>query len=142
MSTRWVPYLVMNGNAGEAADFYAKALGGEVVDRMTYADMPEGPQGPVPEEIKSRIIHVRVVSGSQELMLSDTFEGRPYQIGNHITISIGLDDAARAREIYEALAEGGTIDMPLQETFFSPAYGQVTDKYGVPFQINTAPASL
>jgi len=75
MSTRWVPYLVMNGNAGEAADFYAKALGGEVVDRMTYADMPEGPQGPVPEEIKSRIIHVRVVSGSQELMLSDTFEG-------------------------------------------------------------------
>ncbi|WP_343059771.1 VOC family protein [Saccharibacillus deserti] len=102
MSTRWVPYLVMDGNAGEAADFYAKTLGGEVVGRMTFGDMPEGPQDPVPEETKSRITHVRVGSGPQGLMLSDTFPGMPYRIGNPITIPIGLDDAARARHLRSA----------------------------------------
>jgi len=141
VSMQWVPYLVMDGNAGEAADFYAKALGGEVVDKMTFGDMPDGPNGPAPEEVRSRITHVRVVAGSQQLMLSDTYPGMPYQIGNNVTVSIGIEDAARAREIFDALCEGSTnIVMPLQETFFSPAYGQVVDQFGVFFQVNVPPA--
>lgn len=140
MNMQWVPYLVMDGKAGEAADFYAHALGGQVVNRMTFGDIPEGPNGPLPEEVKSRITHALVVSGSQQLMLSDTFPGMPYQVGNNVTISIGLDDPVRAREIFDALAEGGEVVMPMQATFFSPAYGQVTDKFGVQFQVNVPPA--
>lgn len=142
MNMQWIPYLVMDGNAGEAADFYARALGGQVVNRMTFGDMPEGPNGPLPEEVKSRITHALVVSGSQQLMLSDTFPGMPYQVGNNVTISIGIDDPVRAREIFDALAEGGDVVMPMQATFFSPAYGQVTDKFGVQFQVNVPPAQV
>jgi len=141
LNMQWTPYLVMDGNAEEAADFYAKALGGVVSEKMRFGDMPPGPQGPMPEEIKSRITHVRVVAGSQQLMLSDTHPGMAHQIGNHVTISIGLDDPTCAREIFAALCEGAhQIVMPIQETFFSPAYGQVIDKYGVFFHVNVPPA--
>jgi PhnB protein len=70
-------------------------------------------------------------------MLSDTFPGQPVQSSNQVQICIMTDAAEHAKQIYEALREGGKVVMPLQETFWSPAYGIVADKYGVNWNIST-----
>lgn len=137
MTLKLIPYLVMDGNAKEAIQFYEKALGAQVLFSQSFGEMPENPQFPLPAEVKDRVSHATVKIGETELMLSDTFPGQPHQSGNQVTICISTDDANQAKQMFEALSDGGQVKMPLQETFFSPAYGSVIDKFGVSFQIFT-----
>ncbi|MGQ7278981.1 VOC family protein [Brevibacillus thermoruber] len=137
MTLRLIPYLVMDGNAKEAIQFYEKALDAKVLFYQTFGEMPENPEFPLPEEAKDRVSHAMVRVGESDLMFSDTFPGQPHQSGSQVTICISTNDKEKSKRIYEALKQGGQVNMPLQETFFSPAYGIVTDKFGVTFQINT-----
>jgi PhnB protein len=137
MTLRLVPYLVMNGNAKEAIQFYEKALDAKVMFNQTFGEMPENPEFPLPDDAKERISHAMIKIGETDLMLSDTFPGNPHQTGNQVTICITTNEVEKSKQIYESLQQGGHVGMPLQETFFSPAYGSVTDKFGVPFQIFT-----
>ncbi|RRJ65517.1 VOC family protein [Paenibacillus oralis] len=137
MSMRLTPYLVMDGNAKEAISFYEKALGATVIFVQSFGEMPENPEFPLPEEAKDRVSHAVLKVGETDLMFSDTFPGQPHQSGNLVTICLTTNDTEQAKRMFEALAEGGRIDMPLQETFFSPAYGSLIDKFGVTFQIFT-----
>ncbi|MDQ7850863.1 MAG: VOC family metalloprotein YjdN [Armatimonadota bacterium] len=137
MALRLNPYLVMNGNAQEAVAFYRQALGAEVLHLTTFGEMPPDPAHPIPEALRDRIMHAHLRVGETDLMLSDTFPGQEHQVGNQVTIALHTDDVAAARRIFDALAAGGRVDMPLQETFWSPAYGQVTDRFGVSWQVNT-----
>lgn len=137
MTVRLIPYLVMNGNAKEAIQFYQKALDAQVLFSQSFGEMPENPEFPLPAEAKDLVSHATIKVGETELMFSDTFPGQPHQIGNQVTICISTNDADQAHRIFEALQEGGQVTMPLQETFFSPAYGNLTDKFGVSFQIFT-----
>ncbi|MDA5109572.1 VOC family protein [Brevibacillus thermoruber] len=137
MTLRLIPYLVMDGNAKEAIQFYEKALDAKILFYQTFGEMPENPEFPLPEEAKDRVSHAMVRVGESDLMFSDTFPGQPHQSGSQVTICISTNDKEKSKRIYEALKQGGQVNMPLQETFFSPAYGIVTDKFGVTFQINT-----
>ncbi|GAA4722078.1 VOC family protein [Brevibacillus fulvus] len=137
MTVRLIPYLVMNGNAREAIQFYESALGATVVFQQKFTDMPQHPDYSLPEEAKERIAHASLKVGDSELMFSDTFPGQPHHSGNQVTICISSDSKEQSQKLYEALREGGQVHMPLQETHFSPAYAIVTDKFGVTFQINT-----
>lgn len=137
MSVRMIPYLMMDGNAREAVDFYLKALDGELIFMQTYGEGPQNPEFPLPEEAKNLILHADIKVGDAELMLSDNFPGSPHQKGNQVTICISTEDKEKAQRFYDALSQDGNVVMPLQETFFSPAYGIVTDKFGVTFQIHT-----
>jgi PhnB protein len=137
MTLRLIPYLVMDGNAKEAIQFYEKALDAKILFYQTFGEMPENPEFPLPADAKDRVAHAMVKVGETDLMLSDTFPGQPHQIGNQVTICISTNDMEKSKQIYEALQQGGQVNMPLQETFFSPAYGVVTDKFGVTFQIYT-----
>lgn len=137
MAKRLAPYLILDGTAKEALAFYEKALGAQVMGVMPFGEMPADPNHPMPEGVKDRIMHAMMKVGETELMFSDTFPGQGHQIGNHVTIALVLDDAAEARRAFDALSEGGKVDMPLQQTFWSPAYGQVTDKYAVSWQVTT-----
>ncbi|WML57638.1 VOC family protein [Neobacillus sp. PS2-9] len=137
MTVRLIPYLVMDGNAKEAIQFYEKALDAQVLFSQSFGEMPENPEFPLPSEAKDRISHATIKVGETEVMLSDTFPGQPHQIGTQVTICISTNDAEKAKKFFEALTEDGQVGMPLQETFFSPAYGIVTDKFGVTFQIFT-----
>jgi len=137
MTLRMNPYLVMDGNAREAIQFYEKALGAKVIGIQTFGEMPENPEFPLPAEAKDRIAHALLKVGETDLMFSDTFPGQPLHKGNHVTICITTNDTQKSKEIFEALQEGGQVGMPLQETFWSPAYGIVTDKFGVTFHITT-----
>lgn len=137
MTLRLSPYLMMNGNANEAIQFYSKALGAEVLFNQTFGEMPENPEFPLPEEAKNLVSHAMIKIGESDLMFSDNFPGQQSQIGNQVTICITVKDADKSKQIYEALLEGGEVKMPFQETFFSPGYGIVTDKFGITFQIFT-----
>lgn len=137
MALRMNPYLVMDGNAKEAIQFYEKALDAQVVMVQTFGEMPANPDFPLPDSARDRISHALLKVGETDLMFSDTFPGQPVQSSNQVQVCIMTDQAEQAKRIYEALREGGQVVMPLQETFWSPAYGIVADKYGVNWNIST-----
>jgi PhnB protein len=137
MSKRLIPYITMDGNAKEAIEFYEKALDAQQLFVQTFGEMPENPDFPIPVEVKGRIGHATLKVGETELMFSDTFPGSPFSSGNQVSICISTDSVEQARKMFDALQQGGQVGMPLQETHFSPAYGNVTDKFGITFQIFT-----
>lgn len=138
MTIQLNPYLVMNGNAKEAIEFYEKVLNGKVIYIRKFGEMPANPNFQLPEEAKDRIAHAQMKICEDDLMISDTFPGKPFQQGNHVTLCIISDDPAETQTIFQALQEdGGKIHMPLQETFWSKSYGIIEDKFGVIFNIST-----
>ncbi len=134
---RMSPYLMMNGNAREAIQFYEKALDAKVLFSQTFGEMPENPEFPLPEEAKEQIAHAMMKVGETDFMFSDTFPGQTSRSGDQVTICISVNDIEKSKQIFESLQQDGQVKMPLQEAFFSPAYGIVTDKFGVTFQIYT-----
>ncbi|PLS17682.1 hypothetical protein CVD28_10650 [Bacillus sp. M6-12] len=134
------PYLILNGNGHEAIKFYEDSLDAKVLGVQTFGDMPENPEFPTPVEARNRVLNAHLKVGNTDLMLSYTFPGNPYQLGSQVTIAITIDDAEKSKEVFGKLQEGGKVNMPLQETFWSPAYGQVTDKFGITWQVSTEAA--
>jgi len=137
MAVRLNPYLVFEGNAREAVEFYRRALDAELVNLSTFGDMPGNPDHPTPPEVKERVMHALMKVGETELMISDTFPGSPYTVGNNVCVTVIADSAELTKKFFEALQDGGQVVMPVQETFWSPAYGMVRDKFGVTFQLST-----
>lgn len=137
MSLRLTPYVVLDGDTREAIAFYEKALDAKVVFVQTFADMPANPDFPLPDEAKDRVAHASLKVGDSDLMFSDSFPGQSIPKGDQVTICIVSDDVEKSKRIFDALQDGGEVHMPLQETHFSPAYGNVKDKFGITFQIFT-----
>ncbi|MHB0881290.1 VOC family protein [Paenibacillus sp. SEL1] len=137
MSKRLIPYITMDGNAKEAIEFYKEALDAQLLFIQTFGEMPENPDFPIPAEVKERVEHATLKVGETELMFSDTFPGSPFSSGNQVSICITTDSVEQAQKMFDALQQGGQVGMSLQETHFSPAYGNVTDKFGVTFQMFT-----
>ncbi|WP_028403175.1 VOC family protein [Ectobacillus panaciterrae] len=131
------PYLVLDGNGQDAVRFYENALDAKVESIQTFGEMPESPEFSIPVDAKDRVLHAHLKVGNTDLMISDTFPGQPYQIGSQVTVAIRINDVEKSKEVFKKLQEGGQVVMPLQETFWSPSYGQVTDKFGVEWQIST-----
>lgn len=132
MTLQLTPYLMMDGNAKEAIQFYEKALDATVVSIQTYGEvMPS-----CPSAIKEHVANAMLKVGDADLIFSDT-PGPPIQKGNQVMISISINDIEKSKRIFEALQQDGRVNQPLEETPFSPAFGNVTDKFGVTFQIVT-----
>jgi len=128
------PYLFFEGRADEAIAYYRKALGAEVQMRMTYGEGPGGqcPDGSTPPPDK--VMHAGLRIGGTELGLSDGMcSGRPEFKGFAMTLVCA--DEAEARRRFDALADGGRIDMPLAESFFATAFGMVADRFGVHWMV-------
>jgi PhnB protein len=134
------PYLFFDGRCEEAVEFYRRALGAEVEVLMRYQDSPEPPPpGMVPPGSESKVMHTSLRIGDSTVMASDgRCEGRPGFQG--FSLSISLADLAQAERLFTALAEGGQVQMPLAETFWSPRFGMVADRFGVSWMVNVAPA--
>lgn len=135
------PYLTMNGNGQEAIKFYENALNAEVLTVQTFGDMPENPESPpMTEEAKKRVLNAHLKVGDTDLMISDTFPGPhedTYQLGSQVTIALTMNNVETSKDVFGKLLEDGHEIMALQETFWSPSYGQVTDKFGVTWQVST-----
>lgn len=130
-------YLKMNGNGKEAVKFYEEVLEAEVLSVQTYWELPENPEFTLPEEAKNRVVHANLRIGNTFLMLSDIFPGESYEMGSQVDVAILLNDVEQSKEVFGKLAKEGEAVMPIQETFWSPSYGQVKDKYGITWQIST-----
>ena len=129
-------YLFFEGRADEAIAFYGQALGAEVLMRMTYGESPEGggqlPDGSTPPADK--VMHAGLRIDGSELGLSDGMcSGKPDFKGFSMTLV--YDDDAEARRRFEALAEGGRVNLPLTESFFASSFGMLTDRFGVDWMV-------
>jgi len=130
------PYLNMEGNARDAIQFYEQALGAEVLSILTYGEMPEMPNT-FNEDLKNLVAHAKLRIGESELMLSDAPSGSSIPKGKQVTICISTNDVEQSRRFFEALRQNGQVNMPFGEEVFSPGFGDVTDQFGVTFQIYT-----
>jgi len=136
MTVKLTPYITLEGNTREAIQFYEQAIGAKVLSMMTYGEMPEMPNT-FTDDLKKLVAHAKVQVGETELMFSDAPGGSPIANGKRVTICITTNDVEKSKRIYEALREGGQVNLPFQEASFSPGFGDVTDKFGVTFQIYT-----
>jgi len=131
------PYLFFDGNALEAMEFYRSVFGGDFATKGTFAEIPEG-EMQIPEEYKSRIMHISYPIGASVLMASDSLPGMgPSPTpGTNFSISIAPESRARADEIFGKLAEGGEARMPMHDSFWGAYFGVVSDKFGISWMIN------
>jgi len=126
------PYLFFDGRCQEALDFYVSALGAKVEMSMKFKDSPEPPQ--MPGVSGDNIMHSSFRIGDSVVMASDGFgKGKPVFQG--ISLSLAVKSVAEADRYFSALAKGGTIQQPLEQTFFASSFGMVTDKFGVPWMV-------
>jgi PhnB protein len=104
---------------------------------QTFGEAPEAPEHPIPNEAKDRLAHSVLKIGDADLFVADTFPGKPNHGDNRVQICITTPDIGTSNRFFDALQQGGQVIMPLQKMHFSPAYGMITDKFGVTFQIFT-----
>jgi PhnB protein len=132
------PYLTFNGNCEVAFKFYEQALGGKIQIMMPFAGSPMADQAP--PNWGSKVMHARLDIGDQTLMGSDPPPDR-YQPIKGITVSLSIERPEEADRIFQALSEKGTVQMPIQKTFWALRFGMLTDQFGIPWMINCeAPA--
>lgn len=127
-----VPYLNFNGTCREAFEFYAEVLGGEITQMQTFGETPAKEH--VPSEMHDKIIHARLKVEGAVLMASDDLGDWKQPQG--FLVALVIADADKAKRVFDALAEGGTVTMPYQETFWSKGFGMAIDKYGTPWAID------
>ncbi len=126
-------YLAFDGTCEQAFRFYEKVLGGKIVMMMKYRDMPGAP--PAPPEVQDRVMHARLMLDGLPLMGGDSPMGR-HSKPQGFCVNIAVSSPAEAERVFAGLAKGGTITMPMAETFWARRFGMLTDKFGTPWMVN------
>jgi PhnB protein len=127
------PHLSFSGQCEAAFRFYERLFGGKCVTMLTYRDSPMAEQ--VPPEWREKIAHATLTLGDFVLMGADVVPEQ-YERPQGFAVMLGMDNPADAERIYQALAENGKVQMPLQKTFWADAFGVVVDRFGIPWEIN------
>jgi PhnB protein len=136
-------YLFFDGQCEEAFKLYEKVLGGRITALMRYGDVPSGP---AVFKGNTRVIHTNLQVGDRVLMGSDTppaglgpmpsgHQPDAYKTPQGFRANISVDTPAEAERIYHALAENGTVAMPIGETFFAHRFGMLNDRFGTPWMV-------
>lgn len=128
------PYLNFDGTCGEAFRFYAQVLGGNL-ELMTFRDSPMAEK--VGPEWQDRVLHAYLEVDGDALMGSDVPPGTPHAVQG-MWVALHANDIASGERIFNAFAEGGTVTMPFEETFWAKRYGMVTDRFGTQWMVNVA----
>jgi PhnB protein len=127
------PYLNFKGDCEAAFKFYERCLGGKIAFKMTFGESPMAQHAP--PGWADKIMHIRLEVGGRVLMGSDAppdrYEGAK---GFHVTIT--LDQPAEAERVFHALADQGSVQMALQETFWAARFGMLVDRFGIPWMVN------
>lgn len=132
------PYLSFNGQCEAAFTYYAQVLGGTNVSMATYGDSPMA--GEVSPDWRNKIMHARLVVGDKVLMGSDNPPGHPSE-PKGFCVALGIDDPTEAERIFNALADNGQVQMPIQETFWAIRFGMLVDRFGIPWMVNCEKAA-
>ena len=132
--TQLSPYLSYNGNCAEAMAFYAELFGAKLEALLTYGDLKD--QMPCPPGGEKLVMHAYLVHPDFSLMAGDVPPGVSYAGVHGVMLALTYPTADEARGVFAALAEGGTVNMPLEETFWADTFGMVTDRFGTPWGVN------
>lgn len=130
-------YLCFEGRTEEALKFYEKAIGAKVEMLMRFKDAPEGTCTPGTED---KVMHAAFTVGDTQLMASDGRMQPPAKFSG-ISLALSAKTEAEAKHLFDGLADGGQVQMPLTKTFFSPSFGMVGDRFGITWMVMTEPKS-
>lgn len=126
------PYIAFSGDCAQALEFYCKALKGEAAPVMKFSEMPEF----ATEENKDRIMHSEFRAEGVVFMAADEMRPKEEWSGSRVSLSINFDSEEEQASAFNALAEGGTITMPLQNTFWGAIFGILIDRFGITWMFN------
>ena len=132
---RFIPHLIFGGQCEAAFKFYERALGGNIVTMLTYGNSPMAEQ--VPLEWRDKIVHANLTVDDTVLAGADVLPDR-YERPQGFYVLLEIADPLRAEHMFHALAENGAVQMPIQKTFWSPAFGVLVDQFGIPWEISCA----
>lgn len=127
------PYLSFKGDCEAAFALYAECLGGQLGPIFRYGGSPMADQAPAGWEDK--VMHGSLKVGTLELMGADIDPDR-YEEPKGVSLSIQIKDPVEAERIFDALARGGRVMMPLEKTFWAERFGMLVDRFGTPWLIN------
>lgn len=127
-------YLSLAGRCEEALAFYKKAIDAEMTMVMRWNESPD-PAMKAPPGWEQKIMHAVFRVGETTLMADDGMGPEKTEFKG-IALTINVADDAEARRVFDALGEGGTIDMPLAKTFWTSSFGMLHDRFGVPWMVN------
>jgi PhnB protein len=128
------PYLFFGGRCEEAINFYRTALGAELEMLMRYDESPEPPPpGMLQSGFEKKVMHASFRVRGIPLMASDGCDDKPKFDGFRLAFTVPTE--ADARRAFDALTDGGSVQMPLAKTFWSPCYGMVTDRFGLGWMV-------
>lgn len=130
------PYIHFHGNCAEAFRFYQQCLGGEL-GMMTWGETPNSEH--VTADWRDKITHAQLTAEGAVLMGADAPPGMQHALGG-FALTINLQETAQADKIFNALAQNGSINMPLQQTFWAKSFGMLVDQFGVPWMVNCVEA--
>lgn len=132
MSMRSTSFIMLDGQASEAIEFYREALNSKLLFKTTYGEGKDA--AGLPEEVKARISHAVLQTGENDLMVADIFPGQPYGIGDQVHICITATQQSEIEDMFNKMSDKGQVVFPLQETEFSPCFGIVKDPFNITFQ--------
>ena len=132
--TTITPYLFFGGRCEEALAFYRTALGAEVEMLMRFDEMPEpAPPGMLQPGFEKKVMHASFRVRGIPLFASDGCEAGAKMVGVQLALTVPAEEDAR--RAFDALADGGSVQMPLTKTFWSPCYGMLTDRFGLSWMV-------
>ena len=126
-------YLNFNGQCEEALKFYERVLEGKIEALVRYEGTPAAEHAPV--ELSKKILHGRIRVGDSTLMASDAPPDH-FSPPKGFSVTIQATDPAKAERIFGQLAEGGSVLMPIQQTFWAARFGMLVDRFGIPWMVN------
>jgi PhnB protein len=127
-----IPYVIFQGNCEEALNFYAKALGGAIGQISRYGDIPGGDtHGQDP----NWIMHTQFSFDGNILFMASDGPNDAKDSGM-VSLSLNFKDAGSIQNVFSKLSDGGTVTMPLQDTFWGATFGMLKDKYGIKWMLN------
>jgi PhnB protein len=126
-------HLSFNGQCEDAFRFYAECLDAKLEIMLTYGESQMASQ--VPAEFQSRILHTSLATAQDTITGADEWPADA-ATAKGFTMSLNFTDAPETERIFHALAKGGTITLPLQKTFWTPLFGMLTDRFGIPWMVN------
>lgn len=128
------PYLSFEGRCQEALDFYKSAVGAKIDVVMQFKDAPSDVQMQISPESKGKVMHSAFRVGDTQIMATDGQCNGMSQFSG-ISLTIKAASNAEAEKLFAALGNGGTVTMPMSETFFAHRFGMLADKFGMPWMV-------
>jgi PhnB protein len=126
------PYLNFSGNTKTAMEHYEKVLGGNL-DIQTFGQT-QGME--IPSGYEDKIIHARLDSNGITIMASDPMPAQEVQVGNNVRLSLNGTNHEELSQIFDKLAQGGNITMPMAKQFWGDTFGMLTDRFGIQWMVN------